>query len=234
MSLISRVATAIALKTLRAADWNADLNQILALVNGGLDNINIRPGAGIRQDQGKIALDYADIRKHMFSDLLNWLNGDVLIDGSVRMDKLETGEDKLIPVGIFNPVTPTSYPITVPANQFKHGIYMLWGCRMHIGAHGSNQSAEITPFAYVDGSEITTGPVGSTDMKVTTERDSAGRATDMIGFQCCYIKMGTADNFTSNPPTLNKATSHTFDISSRDPLPAGTVIDKKNIVLLGR
>lgn len=227
MGLINRLFNFRPLTTILSSEANTELNQILAILNGGIENNNVKPNAGIRQDQGKLVLDYEEIRSQLEA-IWTEIDGSNILENSVPLDRMIYAENELISVGIFNNNDPGSFPWTIPAGTFSHFMLAFYGATiLCTGDEDTADSREIQLQA--DSNELSGASHGAYLTRISESGDSFDSTLHVTG--TVYIQMSaTSNNYSSNPPTLVDSASHDLDIIE----PNGYTLSKKHLTIFGR
>jgi len=237
MSFIDRVTTFLTNKTVPSVELNQEFDQILALLNGGLENNNVKQNAGIRQDEGKLVLDYDEIRTQLYTGASDWLDGAALQDGTVDLEKMtDPADDTLSASGIYTPAVWGSFPITVPANQFSHYVLVRWGCTVTAGTHGSGSNVDSEIEITLGGTGVTrsimSGDTGG--VQLGTDQSGAGFAVDIPCAYAAIFNVSSAIDPLSNPPTVDRASPFTLDINLLSSGTAGETLTRKWMIIEGR
>lgn len=226
MGYINRLHDFIARRTIKAAQMNQELNQILGILNGGIENVNVKMNAGIRQDQGKLVLDYDAIRAALTTEP-NTLDGSVLIDGTVSIDKMEYAENTLVGVGLYANTTPATFPVVIPAGTFDFFMLVFYGATVELT--GSDSSDPRTLRLKADNTVMAAAQLGNVVEKISEAGDGFLSKTPSCAW--CYIQMTEASNdYAAATPLLVKNQDHEFDMDEE----FARTLSKKQIHIFGR
>lgn len=227
MGLINRLSTFITRRAISSEDMNAEINQILGIVNGGIENINVKVNAGIRQDQGKVILDYDAIRAELTASA-DSLDGSVLIDGTVPLDKMEYAEDVLIAMGYFNNTAPGTFPVVVPANTFQYMMLVYYGATV-ASLNDDDVANPRVITLQINGNSLAAATINNVSLNISEPGDTT--TYNISGTVPVYIHMTDSSNdYAAAIPLLVKNQSHSFEITE----PNGYTLTKKHIHILGR
>lgn len=226
MGLANRLYNFVARRTVKSAEVNAEINQILGILNGGIENSNVRMNAGIRQDQGKLILDYATIRTNLAAEP-GTLNGSVITDLTVPLEKLVYAENTLVGVGVYANTTPATFPWVIPAGTFKHFMVVMYGAVVEITGDDTAPERKIQITA--NGNTMVAAQLGRLTQRISEPADSF--LSKLSGMAMCYIQMTAATNdYVSAIPKLIISQSHSFNITEASAAP----LTQKQIQIFGR
>lgn len=224
--LINRLYNWIARRTIKASEHNQEFNQIHGIINGGIENINVKQNAGIRQDQGKLVLDYDAIAAALIAA--------GFLDGlEPTFDNIPYAENTLIVPGYFNNIDPATFPVVVPADTFEHFMLVYWGASAELSSDQDTTAPHRKIELHVNTNDLPNASNGNIINKVSEGEDSFNTILNAMG--PTYIQMtDSANNYTAAIPLLVSNQQHEFDVVAVEVDGETPTLTNKHIHIFGR